>query len=141
MALCIAATACSGASVSSEARHGKEKVTVRDADFDGAARGDCEEGKICLYQDAGYQGGMADGSGIESITRNFGHVDFENGIRANDNVSSVINNMKFPVTLFSDENFKGSRLTIAPGGALSNLAEEGSNGSNFNDVASSMGFS
>jgi len=78
--------------------------------------GRCDSGEVCVYENRGFQGGMADFDGDVNDYRSFSFVGVP-WVSLNDNASSLINKANWiPVYLYEHANQSGRLLTrVGPG--------------------------
>jgi hypothetical protein len=89
---------------------------------------DCEFGAVCLYEDSGFFGLVA--QFLENMDVSYVGDD------ANDRISSVHNNTSSAVVLYDDPNYGGTEFCLDPGIAIDDLSVVG-----LDDSISSLAFS
>ncbi|GLY28868.1 peptidase inhibitor family I36 protein [Kineosporia sp. NBRC 101731] len=96
-----------------------------------ASSADCASGKVCLFEGAGYTGGIltlgTNSSGLPNCEKYLGDNYFSSGTLADNNASSVINNSGTAVVSYNKAQWPSPQgdwyFIVSAGGRLSSLTQ------------------
>ncbi|WP_370943046.1 peptidase inhibitor family I36 protein [Amycolatopsis sp. cg5] len=86
--------------------------------------GRCVGGNVCVWQDAGFNGGLAQ---FGLVYLNYQNAIYDNGLGVNDTVSSIYNRTGDPINFYrnSGANIRDLCFRVEPGSSVTNLAGSG----------------
>ncbi|MFD8496802.1 peptidase inhibitor family I36 protein [Amycolatopsis sp. NPDC059657] len=84
----------------------------------------CVDGNVCVWQDPGYAGGLAQ---FGLVYLNYQNAIYDNGLGVNDTVTSIFNRTRDRINFYrnSGANIRDLCFTVEPGASVYNLAGSG----------------